>query len=230
MRWHAANHLLKATVVTEQHDVTHHKHTAVSICSWEYSERWLLSSPHSFTFPQYTLTSSPPFPLRPGSHGNPPTFHLSGLTVYGREEWLAMINGDTASEPLHVTALSDGLPYSLFVSPSFSPSLFFPHYLSYNPSFSDFICFFFYPPPTQYLFFCSHFLTFFTISSSRHISSHHLSLYILSPSLFLPFFTSLCCHAVAVQRPAAIVGQSEECQHHLSETRHQLSLSWQRQV
>lgn len=36
-----------------------------------------------------------------------------------------MINGDTASEPLHVTVLSDSLPYSLFVSPSFPSSISF---------------------------------------------------------------------------------------------------------
>lgn len=56
-----------------------------------------------------------------------------------------MINGDTASGPLHVTALSDGLHFSLFVSPSFplSPvSLFFltlPHIILHFLTFSVFL-------------------------------------------------------------------------------------------
>lgn len=32
--------------------------------------------------------------LKPGSHGNSPTFHLSGLGVFSHDKWLAMINGD----------------------------------------------------------------------------------------------------------------------------------------
>lgn len=136
-----------------------------------------------------------------------------------------MINGDTASEPLHVTALSDGLPYSLFVPPSFSLSTFaffftLPLIILLFRTLSVFS--FLRLPLATFLFSFSHLLL--TISSSRHLSLHPLSLYMLSPSPFLLFFTSLCCHVVVVQRPAAIVGQSEECQHHLSETRHQLSL------
>lgn len=52
-----------------------------------------------------------------------------------------------------------------------------------------------------------------------------------SASLYLLFPVSrLCCRAVAPQRPAAVVGQSEERQHHLSEAGHGLSLLRERQV
>lgn len=119
--------------------------------------------------------------------------------------------------------------FCLSFIPSISRLSLFLNFTTHYPAFSHFLCISLCLPPTRNPFVLSRHSTLFSLTPllASSVLVHLVSISI-SFSRYLSF--SLFCHVVTVQRPAAVVGQSEECQHHLSETRHQLSLPWQRQV
>lgn len=93
------------------------------------------------------------------------TNHVSGLSVYGLEEWLALINGRSASGPIRVTALFEGPSLSFF-----SLSTLFIH-----------------PPILLYMFFgCS----CFYLVTSHPVPPEFLFTNILSPSSCFVFLSA----------------------------------------
>lgn len=157
-------------------------HTTVSVCT-----RVNVNADWSALLLTHSHTHSPlsHLDLVPIATPQPP--HLSSHSVFGREEWLAMINGDRASEPLHVTTLSDGL--SLFsISPSASVGLTLLHIIFLFLTVFSFV----------YL------LLITLLFSLSHLCLHsvlvHLVSFSISLSLFLPLLPCCGCAATCSRR------------------------------
>lgn len=177
MGWHGAIHQLE---VLSQSSMTWHTYNCECMHQSK-CECWLICSPpHSFTHSPLSHLD-----LVPIATPQPP--HLSSHSVFGREEWLAMINGDRASEPLHVTTLSDGL--SLFsISPSASVGLTLLHIIFLFLTVFSFV----------YL------LLITLLFSLSHLCLHsvlvHLVSFSISLSLFLPLLPCCGCAATCSRR------------------------------
>lgn len=144
MRWHGANHLLKVTVVTEQHDVTNTQLWAYAAQSKR--ERWLLLSsslihPTQTWFP-WQLTNLP----SEWSHSVWPR----GMTGY--DKWRYSIRAITCYCTVWWLSLFS-LCLSLLPSLSFLP----PFFLTLSHIILLFLCTFFCLPPTHHPYVRSHY-------------------------------------------------------------------------
>lgn len=192
--------------------VQHRVNTATDCCSPLCS--FTPSLPHSLP---HTRTSSPlsHLDLVPMATHQPPIWVVSQRNA-ARNDWLWEMEIQHRRHYMLLHCLMAF--FSLLLS---FLSFFLNASLHYPPS-SDSVPFIL--PPIHHPF---------VLILIWHLCLHPLSLCIssLSLSLSLSVFISLSAAMLwRLQRPAAVVGQSEERQHHLSETWHQLSLIWQRQV
>lgn len=226
MRWQRAGHLLIVAVVSSM--------------MWHSTDMQRSSAllAHSQTHESSLL------PCRPGSHDNLPSEWSHSARprgVTGGDKWKHSIRAITVLMRCLMASLLLSLSLtSCYLSSDFLWIFFVPLSLINPPFFyllaSSFLLLPLWWSPIFTL--CLILLSFFWLFLLYLLFPFPLIILLLStsssPRLLLASSVpvhlcfSLCCPVVAVQWPAAVVGQSEERQHHVSETR--LSLYWQRQV